>query len=84
MSKRRAERAARNSGGTLSLAEAAAQLGVPVEDLLEALEESGIRPTGAGTELRLEAAEVERYRRVVAQGRASAQQQLAALLDDLE
>ena len=59
-------------------------LDVPVEVLLEALEESGIRPASAGKELRLETVEIEKYRRLVAQSQARAREHLAGLLEQIE
>lgn len=84
MSKRSRERAVRGTGGTLSLEEAAARLGVPLEDLLEAMEESGIDIAGGAAGLRLEAAEIERYRMLVSQSRAQAQERLAGLMDQVD
>lgn len=82
MSKRREKRTVRDGAGTMSLAEAAAQLGVPVAALVEAIEESGIEPARDGQELRLEVAEIEKYKRLVAKGRSETQERLAALLEE--
>ncbi|HZJ08644.1 MAG TPA: hypothetical protein VFD39_03025 [Trueperaceae bacterium] len=84
MSKRRGKQAGSSSGGTLSLEEAAALLDVPVDVLLEAVEESGIRPATAGKELRLETAEIEKYRRLVEQSQVRAREQLLAFREEME
>jgi len=84
VSKRRGKQAGSSSGGTLSLEEAAALLDVPVDVLLEAVEESGIRPATAGKELRLETAEIEKYRRLVEQSQVRAREQLLAFREEME
>lgn len=84
MSQRRAGRKQVSPEATLSLAEAAARLGVEVPILLEAIEESGIEQPHSGQEFRLDAAEIERYRRLVAKGRSQTQESLAVLLEEFE
>jgi len=84
MSKSRRERPGRDGGGTLTLEEAAASLGVSVGTLLEALEDSGVQVGGHEADLRLEAGEVESYRRLVEKGRAKGRERLAALRGELE
>lgn len=84
MSKRRGNRAGGASGGTLSVEEAATLLAVPAGVLLEAIEESGVRPATTGKELRLETAEIESYRRLVTQSQARAREQLSALRGEFE
>ena len=59
-------------------------LDVPVDVLLEAVEESGIRPATAGKELRLETAEIEKYRRLVEQSQVRAREQLLAFREEME
>lgn len=83
MSKRRAGRSQVAREATLSLAQAAAQLGIDVSTLLEAIEDSGIETPRAGQEFRLEAAEIEKYRRLVVKGRSQSQESLARLREDL-
>jgi len=84
MSKRRTSRNVQAREATLSLAEAAALLGVEAQTLLEAIEESGIGQPRAGQEFHLDAAEVERYQRLVAKERSQSKESLAALLEELE
>ncbi len=84
MNKRRRQRGAPATGGTLSLEEAASKLGVSVDALLEALEDSGVNTEGRRDELRLEAAEVESYGRAIQQGRAEVRKRLAGFRDELD
>lgn len=88
MSRKRRQRGAPATGGTLSLEEAASKLGVSVDALLEALEESGVNTDGRRDELRdklrLEATEVESYGRSIQQGRAEMRKRLAGFRDELD
>lgn len=84
MSERRGGRRVAAETATLSLAEAASQLGVDVATLVAAIEASGVEPVREGQEFRLEAAEVRKYERLVAEGRSQARERLSGLLDEVE
>lgn len=84
MSKKRRHHGARTISETLSLEEAASKLGVSVEALLEAMEDSGVMTEGRREELRLEAAEVASFGRQIEQGRAKVKGRLAGLKRELD